>query len=129
MPPMIRFSIIFLAATSAFSASAQSKSEPIAATPDELVDAYRANPIAAKRQYSGKSVLLSGKVAGIEEGKSGSAVVSFGGAWEGYIVDVITTEDVAVKLRLGQNVTFQCGSVRRGTPRRQDVLLESCRIR
>ena len=105
------------------------QSQPIVLTPGELVDAYRANPIAAKRRFTGKTIQITGIVNEIQEGKAGVAYVYFGfGPWDGYVVEIATTEDTAAELKAGQKTTFECRSVRAGKRFDRDVLLDSCRI-
>ncbi|MCC5098920.1 hypothetical protein JH314_20335 [Xanthomonas campestris] len=119
-----RFIVCITLATAPF-AHAQT---PIPVAPAELVSEYRANPIAANRRLAGKSVIITGAISGIDEAKPGTAVISFGGAWDGYLVNAYTTEDTAAELSIGQNVTLQCDSVRRGKKFAPDVIAESCRI-
>lgn len=121
-----------LVALMAFNAGAQApatKTPAAAVTPGELVNAFRSNPIAAKRRFAGAPIRLQGEVAGIAEGKAGGAFAVFGGPWEGYLVDAAISEDAAAKLVPGQHVIFECQSVRAGDLSVGIIHLAGCKRR
>jgi len=121
-----------LVALMAFSAGAQApatKTPATAVTPGELVSAFRFNPIAAKRRFTGAPIRLQGEVAGITEGKAGGAFAVFGGPWEGYLVDAAISEDAAAKLIPGQHVIFDCQTVRPGDLSVGIIHLVGCKLR
>ncbi len=104
------------------------RAQTVTLTAGELVDAFRANPLAAKKRFAGKTIQISGKVSAIKEGAGGAAFVQMGnGWWEGYIVELRTTEADAIELVAEQQVTFRCTSVRNGERFDRDVHLSGCR--
>ncbi|WP_455948221.1 hypothetical protein [Lelliottia jeotgali] len=129
---MLNKAVGFFVALIAFSAGAQApatKTPATAVTPGELVSAFRSNPIAAKRRFAVAQIRLQGEVAGITEGKAGGAFAVFGGPWEGYLVDAAISEDAAAKLIPGQDVIFDCQTVRPGDLSLGIIHLVGCKRR
>lgn len=111
-----------------FLAAADVRAETVSLTAGEIVDTFRANPLAAKKRFAGKTIRLTGKVSAIKEGTGGAAFVQMGnGWWEGYIVELRTTEADAIELVADQQATFSCTSVRNGERFDRDVHLSGCR--
>jgi len=86
---------------------------PISVSADELLDAYKANEIAANQKFKGKKVIVRAQISAIEAGIGDEPylVLSAGDQFEFQRPQARFTRDaapVAATLKKGQSIKLQC---------------------
>jgi hypothetical protein len=121
---------IALALATAYAGSAYAQSLDTVA-PNELAQAFRDNPIAAKRRFNGAPFAVAGLVSSITEGKGSTGRINFIKTGDDfYMVTAVVPEEEVLTLTRGQFVRVKCSQTKRSTAGAPAMLLtlEPCHL-